>query len=75
MSINPTHYRTVILPYNPDADSSSSEEIYPDIDIEKQDGQGQSKPVPIPTKPIVPPTQLASPKIQRNEWSNQHFGD
>jgi len=52
-----------VTQYIADADESESdEEIYHDIDTDREDGQGTTKPIPIPQK-------------QPQEWNTIHFGD
>lgn len=63
---SPVFYRINGRPeYN--ADESESEEMYPDIDNVKEEGQGNSKPIVIPPKKD---TQSVN-----REWGDFHFGD
>lgn len=85
MTINPTHYRNTYMPplpdvppnspqqlrYIPDAEESDSDELYPDID--KAEGQGNTKPIPIPTQ------NTANKNVTQNNvtqtWNNSYWGD
>ena len=72
--MNPVHYKAppsspdikrMEKPYDDRADESSSEEIYANID-DKEEGQGKTKPVPVPKKTVV--------KVEY-VWNDVYFGD